>query len=212
MRRGAASAAPGTRNRSLIRIIDASGRRSPSQIGSASQFLLSHRARATRDACREHGSTSSRRVEQHSDRRAAANRVTPIRSIRDRIRVPKTGFRGVDEKNFSRRKATRDLTSQAPKLRARIEMSCAKRGDFVFTRTQVILILSRQMRCRVLRVQIGATAFAMAMRRARMLSRSCVEAFAVHATSTRFVKWSRCFVHSVVIEASCGRFATARFR
>ena len=39
---------------------------------------------------------------------------------------------------------------------------------------------------------------------------SFAEALATCAASTRFVKWSRCFLLYVVIETSCGRFAIAR--
>jgi hypothetical protein len=117
-----------------------------------------------REACRRHGSSTRKCVDERRDHRDAANRVTSIRSIPDRFRSPKAGIRCFLKKNFSNRDATQDLTSQAPKLRARIEMLRAKRNDFVFSRVQVILILSRQMPCHVLYVQTGATLFATAPR------------------------------------------------
>jgi hypothetical protein len=90
-------------------------------------------------------------VERELVHRDAANRGTPIRSIPDRFRFPKVGIRHFTEKNFSSRKATQGLTSQASKLRGRNEIASARRRDFVFGRMQVILILSEQVRCRVLR-------------------------------------------------------------
>jgi hypothetical protein len=70
---------------------------------------------------------------------------TPIRSISVRSHVSEAGFRCFTEKIFSSRKATRGLTPQALKLRARIEALRAKRCIHVFEDTQITLILSMQM-------------------------------------------------------------------
>lgn len=136
----------------------------------------------------------------------------PIRAICNPLDPPRAGFRRVDEKNFWSTQARRDLTSQASKLRARIEMLRTKRRGFAFARMQITLILSKQTGCCVSCTRSRETSSANMSRRVRTSHRTRVEAFVAHATSTRFVKWSRCFVRSVVIEASCGRFATARFR